>query len=144
MFQICRMPTILPLVSMCRPVRNLQKQKMVHILISPYTTIFLVYVFIRVCYTNRYRFQPIPIDEVSVTLVGRDSEQLRYTTSATQLSVGRTSMKLFCPVRSKKLCDISLIFRHHRLAHISWTAAKSRCPACYCSGRIARALETIP
>ncbi|KAF5391403.1 hypothetical protein D9757_001971 [Collybiopsis confluens] len=41
---------------------------------------------------------PIPIDEVSVLLAGRDSERFKFTAVSESLPPGKTKLKLFCPI----------------------------------------------
>ena len=47
-----------------------------------------------------------PTDEIFLTLSGRDSERLRFSTQVTSLGPGSSTFKLFCPVR-----DFGIRFR---------------------------------
>jgi hypothetical protein len=42
----------------------------------------------------------LPADEVSVVLLGRDSERLKFVSSIQALPPGKTPLTMFCPVRS--------------------------------------------
>lgn len=71
-----------------------------------------------------------PADKIFLTLSGRDSEKLQFSTQLTSLEPGSSAFKLFCPVR-----DFGIRFRtsdlHRRRHHLevltSWTRPKSRC-----------------
>jgi hypothetical protein len=39
------------------------------------------------------------VDEVTIVLIGRETERLRFTVKQQQLSPGMNTVTLFCPVR---------------------------------------------
>ena len=46
-----------------------------------------------------YCLQDVFVDEVSVTLRGRDSERLKFSTKVDKISPGQSTLTLSCPVR---------------------------------------------
>lgn len=43
--------------------------------------------------------KPLPANEVSIILAGRDSERYKFVSSIQGLAPGITTVTLFCPVR---------------------------------------------
>ena len=51
-----------------------------------------------ILYNHSASPKDLPIDEVSVTLAGHDTEALKFASAASSLKPGKTNVRLFCPV----------------------------------------------
>lgn len=62
---------------------------------------------------NSTRVQAIDVNDIVVTLAGRDGERLTFTTEACSLSPGLNTHSLFCPVRDITLSEMRRCSRWH-------------------------------
>jgi hypothetical protein len=60
-------------------------------------------------------YQPIDIDEVAVTLTGREGDRLLFISDAQSLVPGSNKLELFCPVGYTIACSIIEIIDIHSL-----------------------------